>query len=58
MAVVPKLGANYPPGVICDSSMGNAVPKSQCLLGIITMFARWSLQKKFSNWNAKNFYWV
>jgi len=28
--VVPKLGLNYPPGVICDSSGGNAEPKSRC----------------------------
>ena len=25
-----KLGVNYPPGVICDSSGGNAEPKPQC----------------------------
>jgi len=28
--VVPKLGVNYPPGVICDSLEGNAEPKPQC----------------------------
>jgi len=28
--VVPKLGVNYPPGVICGSSGGNAEPKPQC----------------------------
>ena len=26
-AVVAKLGENYPPGIICDSSDGNAEPK-------------------------------
>ena len=31
-AIVPKLGVNYHPRVICDSSMGNAKPKSQCCL--------------------------
>ena len=28
--VVPKLGVNYSPGVICRSSGGNAEPKPQC----------------------------
>jgi len=28
-AVIPKLGVNYPPGVICDSSECNAEPKPQ-----------------------------
>ena len=28
--VVPKLGVNYPPGVICGSSGGNAEPKPHC----------------------------
>jgi len=37
-AVVPKLGVNYPSRVLCDSSMSNAEPKSQCLsvLWVIT----------------------
>jgi len=36
--VVPKLSANYPPGVICDSSGGNAEPKPHfcCILWAIT----------------------
>jgi len=29
-SVVPKLGVNYPPGVKCDSSVGNAEPKPHC----------------------------
>ena len=29
-AVVPKLGVNYLPGVICDSSGGNSERKPQC----------------------------
>ena len=29
-AVVPKLGVNYLPGIICDSSGGNAKLKSHC----------------------------
>ena len=29
-SVVPKLGINYPPGVICDSLGGNAEPKPYC----------------------------
>jgi len=28
--VVPKLGVNYPPGVICDSSGAQGEPKPQC----------------------------
>ena len=28
--VVPTLGVNYPPGVICDSLEGNAEPKPHC----------------------------
>jgi len=28
-SVVPKLGVNYSPGVICDSLVGNAEPKPQ-----------------------------
>jgi len=29
-AEFPKLGVNYPSGVICNSSEGNAEPKPQC----------------------------
>ena len=29
-SVVPKVGINYPLGVICDSSVCNAEPKPQC----------------------------
>jgi len=28
--MVPKLGVNYPSGVIFYSAVGNAEPKSQC----------------------------
>jgi len=56
MAVVPKLGTNYPPGVICDSSMGNAVPKSQCLLGIMSDHCRRNfrteIRKTFIEYNT------
>jgi len=35
-AVVTKLGVNYPSGVICDSSWGNAEPKPQYLFCIMS----------------------
>jgi len=48
--VVPKLGVNYPPGVICDSSRGNAKSKSHCcsVLWAITAIEIFNLKcKKF-----------
>jgi len=50
--VVPKQGVNYHPVVICDSSRGNAEPNH-----VVVLCYERSLQKKFSTWNGKNFYW-
>jgi len=51
-AVVPNLWVNYPPGVICDSSVGNAKPRSQCLsvLWVITAIEIFDLKRKKIFW--------
>jgi len=40
-AVVPKLGVNYPPGVICDSSGGNTEVKPQCYSVLWAIIAKY-----------------
>ena len=51
-SAVPTLEVNYPPGVICDSSRGNAEPNH-----IVVLYCERSPQKKFSTWKANIFYW-
>jgi len=49
-AVVPKLGVNYPLGVICASSGGNATSNH-----IVVLYYEWSLQKEIFDLKCEKF---
>jgi len=49
--IIVELGVHYPLLLIFNFSRGNAEPKH-----IVVLYYERSPQKKFSTWNAKNFY--